>query len=43
MLGEFGETLIVDWDLAKAMGRIACRGEEDGLLAPAPVPLALPP
>jgi tRNA A-37 threonylcarbamoyl transferase component Bud32 len=37
MLGPYGETLVVDWGLAKAVGRNAA--EEDGPVEPALVPV----
>jgi serine/threonine protein kinase len=38
MLGKFGETLVVDWGLAKAVGREAARAEGVGLAEPSPRP-----
>jgi uncharacterized protein (TIGR03067 family) len=38
MLGRYGETLLVDWGLAKPLGESAGRGDDDATVAPALVP-----
>jgi tRNA A-37 threonylcarbamoyl transferase component Bud32 len=38
MLGPYGETLVVDWGLAKAVGKEDTMAEDDGTLAPSSCP-----
>jgi formylglycine-generating enzyme required for sulfatase activity/tRNA A-37 threonylcarbamoyl transferase component Bud32 len=38
MLGPYGETLVVDWGLAKAVGRADTKAEDDGPLDPSSRP-----
>jgi serine/threonine protein kinase len=40
MLGKHGETLVVDWGLAKPIGSIDAEGDEEGPLLPASAPCA---
>src|SRR5262249_48404925 len=42
MLGPYGETLVVDWGLAKAVGKGELSGSEDQVLAPASVSASTP-